>query len=136
VDVSAQEKRSFSRRFRARLCGDELAANNDREAAVWALVSFIEGQYPRVHFPQVFDCLLAIHQAQEESIAQIGGCESCSDDTVFRISCAKGGTSVLADACLARGTLHAQESQFSFEWGTLLQLGDDLQDIHDDLQRG
>lgn len=136
ADISAPAKRRFSRRFRGRLRGDKLSVQNDREAAVWALVALIEGQYPRALFPEVFDCLLAIHRAQEESIAQIGGASSCNDDRVLRISCAKGGTSVLADACLARGTLNAEESRFSFEWGVLLQLGDDLQDIHDDLQRG
>jgi hypothetical protein len=54
----------------------------------------------------------------------------------LRMSCAKGGTSVLADACLARGRLSEEESRFSFEWGVLLQLGDDLQDVREDLRRG
>ncbi len=52
------------------------------------------------------------------------------------MSCAKGGTSVLADACLAHGWLSREESRFSFEWGVLLQLGDDLQDVREDMQRG
>jgi hypothetical protein len=52
------------------------------------------------------------------------------------VSCAKGGTSVLADACLAHGWLSGEESRFSFEWGVLLQLGDDLQDVGEDLRRG
>lgn len=136
VDVSALAKRSFSERFRDRLRGNTCPADNEREAAIWALVSLIEGQYLRALFPQVFDCLLAIHRAQEESITQIDSRDACDDDSILRISCAKGGTSVLADACLARGTLQADESHFSFKWGTLLQLGDDLQDIRDDLERG
>ena len=52
------------------------------------------------------------------------------------MSCAKGGTSVMADACLSHGWLSPQESRFSFEWGVLLQLGDDLQDVRQDLARG
>jgi hypothetical protein len=136
VDVSAQTKRSFSERFRDRLLGAGVSARTDREAAVWTLVSLIEGQYPRASFPDVFDCLLAIHRAQEESIAQIDRGNAWDDHPLLRLSCAKGGTSVLADACLARGTLKANESRFSFEWGTLLQLGDDLQDVDEDLQRG
>ena len=52
------------------------------------------------------------------------------------MSCAKGGSSVLADACLARGWLTPQESRFAFEWGVLLQLGDDLQDVREDFLRG
>jgi hypothetical protein len=52
------------------------------------------------------------------------------------MSCAKGGSSVLADACLTRGWLNEEEGRFSFEWGVLLQLGDDLQDVREDMRRG
>src|SRR3974390_3017863 len=52
------------------------------------------------------------------------------------ICCAKGGTSVLADACLVRGSLDEAESEFAFLWGVMLQLGDDLQDVREDLERG
>lgn len=136
ADISAGAKRHFSERFRNRLRGEKIIARNDREAATWALVSLIERQYPPGIFPEVYDCLLAIHRAQEESIVQIGSFNSCEYDRVLQISCAKGGTSVLTDGCLARGTLEPEESQFSFEWGALLQLGDDLQDVREDLKRG
>jgi hypothetical protein len=43
---------------------------------------------------------------------------------------------VLADACLVRGWMNEDESRLGFEWGALLQLGDDLQDVRDDLARG
>jgi hypothetical protein len=133
-DISAEEKLLFSKRFRSRLRGDGVPAQDDREAALWTLVKLIEEQYPRAAYPQVFDCLLAIHQAQEESLAQQRTCNH--PDGLLRVSCAKGGTSVLADACLAHGWLTGEESRFSFEWGVLLQLGDDLQDVGEDLRRG
>jgi len=123
AEISAETKLRFSKRFRDRLRGESLVAGDDREAAIWILVSLIEEQYPRALYPHVFHCLLAIHRAQEESIAQISGSDPCDGDTVLRMSCAKGGSSVLADACLARGWLNEEESRFSFEWGTLLQLG-------------
>jgi hypothetical protein len=135
-DVSAEAKRFFSERFRERLQGRGISAIDNREVALWALVELIEGQYPRPRYPQVFACLLAIHQAQEATIAQLGNGVPCRDAEVLRITCAKGGTSVLADACLAHGWLSEQESRFSFEWGVLLQLGDDLQDVREDLLRG
>ena len=37
---------------------------------------------------------------------------------------------------MARGWMSDEESRFSFAWGVLLQLGDDLQDLHEDLDRG
>ncbi len=145
TDVSADAKHLFSERFRNRLQGDSLSPQNDHESALWELVSLIEGQYPRDLFPQVFDCLLAIHRAQEESIAQLSSDQAGSQPNgsqtwptagILQLSCAKGGTSVLADACLARGRLNPQQSRFAFEWGVLLQLGDDLQDVREDLARG
>jgi hypothetical protein len=135
-DISAEAKLRFGERFRNRLCGEKLSAQNDREAALWALVRLIEEQYPRARYPQVFDCLLAIHRAQQESIAQLRSCNDFLDAELLRMSCAKGGSSVLADACLAHGGLSGEESRFSFEWGVLLQLGDDLQDVREDMRRG
>jgi hypothetical protein len=133
-DATAESKLHFSQRFRQRLRGEMLAAANEREAALWALVELIEGQYPRSLYPDVFDCLLAIHQAQEHSIAQVRS--RCSEAELLRVSCAKGGSSVLADGILARGWLTKEESRVSFEWGVLLQLGDDLQDVSEDMKRG
>ncbi len=134
--ISAAAKLRFSQRFRERLRGETLTARNDREAAIWTLVGLIEEQYPRENYPDVFDCLLAIHRAQEASIAQLGKRRGCDEGEVLRMSCAKGGSSVLADACLARGWLTEQERRFSFEWGVLLQLGDDLQDVRQDMESG
>jgi hypothetical protein len=136
VDVTGRAKREFSERFRERLQGREIAARNRREEALWALVELVEGEYPRDQFAQVFDCMLAIHRAQEGSIAQLEQGSGCDDAEVLRMSCAKGGSSVLADACLAHGWLNETESRFAFEWGVLLQLGDDLQDVREDMQRG
>jgi hypothetical protein len=133
AEVTAREKLRFSARFRERLCGGSLSHCDAREAAIWTMIQLIEEQYPRARYPQVWDCLLAIHRAQETSIAQQ---KSCHDSHVLRISCAKGGTSVLADACLSHGSLDDEESRFAFEWGVLLQFGDDLQDVREDLKCG
>jgi hypothetical protein len=134
VDLAAEEKLAVSLRFRERLRGASVDADNAWERSVWELVGLIEGQYPRELYPQVFECLLAIHRGQEESLRQLRG--GCSDAELLRLSCTKGGTSVLADACLAQPELTEAESRFGFAWGVLLQLGDDLQDIDEDVRRG
>ena len=157
-EISEHEKIAFSERFRQRLRGRQLTARSRREASVWTMVRMIEEEHPRERSPQVFQSLLAIHQAQEESLGQLqvrpdrngssvppiaqrtrnGWGTDCflSAEQVLRISCAKGGSSVLADACLVRPDLTPQESSFSFQWGVLLQLGDDLQDVAADIERG
>jgi hypothetical protein len=142
--LSTGEKLRFSERFRQRLCGHRLHPGNPHEASVWTMVQMIEDQYPRAIYPQVFDTLLAIHRAQELSIAQLNSgrahhnspTNSLDNSELLRISCAKGGTSVLADACLAQPWLNPHEIRLSFEWGVLLQLGDDLQDVREDSRRG
>ncbi|HEY0795519.1 MAG TPA: hypothetical protein VGD64_07040 [Acidisarcina sp.] len=136
VDISAEHKMRFSRHFRGLLRGELVPVRDFTEEALLSLIELIEGEYPRLQYPQVFECLLAIHRAQEESICQLDGEASYSAAQILQMSCAKGGTSVLADACLARGSLTEQESGFAFQWGVLLQLGDDLQDVKDDVRRG
>jgi len=136
ADIGREAKMDFSRRFLARLRGEEIAAGDEREASLWSLVKLIEEQYPRAEFPDVYACLLAIHRAQEESLAQLRNGVGHSAADVLRVSCAKGGSSVLADACMARGWMSEEESRFAFAWGVLLQLGDDLQDLREDLLRG
>lgn len=157
--TSPAAKREFCMRFRQRLRGEMLPPTGAHESAVWSLVEMVESQYPRANYPQVFDSMLAIHQAQEESIAQLtktsagfrvprflqrtwirrlrpGLHGAPSAERILAMSCAKGGTSVLADACLARGWVTAQESRLAFDWGALLQFGDDLQDVREDLRHG
>ena len=134
--VSLREKREFSRRLRHLLLGEKPTTANLIEEALQVLICLIESQYPRAHYPDVFASLLAIHTAQEQSIQQIST-ESWRDEAhLLYLTCCKGGTSVLADACLGRGYLNEQESRFAFAWGVLLQLGDDLQDVREDLKLG
>lgn len=136
-DLAPEAKLSFSDRFRRRLAGEPVAARNGREAAIWRLVSLIESQYARADYTQVFDSLLAIHHAQEESLRLLrrGGAAGGAVDVV-RLSFAKGGSSVLADAYLAGGAVPEEQARFAFDWGVLLQLADDIQDVHRDCERG
>ncbi len=134
--ISRDDKLRFSERFRRRLRGEAISPLGEQEASIWSLVSLIESQFNRSRFPGVFQALLSIHNAQEESLAQLHSGDRCDEGEILRISCFKGGTSVLADAFLVHGILTAQQNQFAFDWGVLLQLGDDLQDIHEDIERG
>jgi hypothetical protein len=131
-NIPIDAKLRFSRRLHRRLLGEELPAADEAERRVWALIALIEKQYHRILHPNVFESLLAIHRAQEQSLGQLRGRHAWTDAAYLRVSCAKGGSSVLADACLAYGSLAKEESRFAFEWGVLLQAGDDLQDVRED----
>lgn len=130
--VPRERKLSFSAQFRRRLAGENVLASNGREETIWKLVSLIESGYARAEFPEVYASLLAIHHSQEESIRLL----QCDRDDVLPIVFTKGGASVLADAYLAAGQLTDAEASFAFDWGVLLQLGDDLQDVREDTAAG
>ncbi len=133
--ISGREKREFNARFRQRLAGELSTPLSEREEMIWHLVGLIESEYARVEYPDVYDSLLAIHQAQQDSIRQTE--QHCAGGLdILTLTITKGGTSVLADAFLARGTLSETEAAFAFHWGVLLQISDDLQDVESDRKRG
>ena len=134
--VPSEEKIKFSARIRRRLSGEMIAPNREGEARLWQLFEMIEGQYSRADWPQVYASLLAIHQAQENSLRQRGSPPSVHGPDILKLSFEKGGASVLADAHLAAGSLSREEAEFVFAWGALLQLVDDLQDIRQDRREG
>jgi hypothetical protein len=126
-------KLTFSEQFRRRLAGENVAASGSREEKIWKLVSLIESGYERAEYPEVYASLLAIHRSQEESIRLLQNHDPCD---VLPVVFTKGGASVLADAYLAAGRLTDAEAGFAFDWGVLLQLGDDLQDVREDSGNG
>jgi hypothetical protein len=136
TEVPSQEKLKLNARIRRRLSGERIVPERDGEATLWRLFELIEGQYCRADWPQVYASLLAIHQAQENSMRLRGSPPSVCGRDVIKLSFEKGGASVLADGYLAGGALSREEAQFIFSWGTLLQLVDDLQDIRQDRREG
>jgi hypothetical protein len=135
--VPRERKLIFSAQFRRRLAGENVPARNSREETIWKLVGLIESGYERTEYPEVYASLLSIHRSQEESIRLLGpdSGDNASCD-VLPVVFTKGGASVLADAYLAAGRLTDAEAGFAFDWGVLLQMGDDLQDMRDDSATG
>jgi hypothetical protein len=135
--VSRDVKRSFNLRFGERLAGHQVNPVSEQEAAVCRLVSQIEDDLPREHFPDVYASLLAIHGGQTRSLDQhdTGSCRLTDRELLF-ISFEKGGSSVLADLYLVAPEPEPLEEQFAFGYGVFLQLLDDLQDVEPDLAAG
>ncbi len=131
-----ESKEIACRRLGLRLSGHGVAACDGHEAAIFRLVSMIEGEYPRDCFPDVYAALLAIHAGQVQSLRQQNRSAALDTGQLLRISVAKGGASVLADGWLAAGRLEREEADFSFGYGVLLQLMDDLQDLTEDRAAG
>lgn len=132
--ISRSEKKSISDKFEKRLNGEECNTTNEYETNLFRLVSKIEEQYNREDHIEVFESLISIHKAQKKSLMQQGKNIAPYESDILGISIEKGGSSVLADAYLANGTLSDKEAEFFFGYGVLLQISDDLQDIKEDVQ--
>ncbi len=132
ASISKIEKLEFSERFAARLSGKQVHAQSVLEEKIYDLVKMIEGEYERQEFPQVYESLLTIHEAQTQSLTLVNNKELISDTECMKICIEKGASSVIADGYLVLGDLSAKQFHFLFEYGAYLQILDDLQDARQD----
>ncbi len=133
--ISKQEKLEFSYRFAERLKGNFFQAENETEEKIHNLVAMIENEWDRQLYPEVYNSLQAIHEAQTESMLLLSP-KKTDENNIFRICVEKGGSSVVADGYLIAGCLNRQQEQFLYDYGAYLQLLDDLQDVAEDLSDG
>ena len=129
-------KQGFNGRLRSRLEGRDTAPANAREKTIFDLVSKIEGGFDRARHPQVYESLLAIHRAQAASLRLLRSDGPATEPDIVAIALEKGGTSVVADGCLAAGYLSPAQIEFLFGFGAYLQLMDDLEDVVEDGEAG
>lgn len=127
----ADTKWAFNNRLAEVLAGETLKSEQAVEKRVFSLVEQIQTHFPKDTYPQVTESIQLIHKAQVESMLQ-GRAESLTEEDILNISFFKGGTSVLADAYLIKGSLSKEELTFAFQYGAFLQLLDDLQDKQED----
>lgn len=133
--IDLQEKNRFTHKLTNALKGEKQIPSNHHERRIFELIQEIESQYDRKVFPQVYESILLIQEAQIESLKQDQNRRMTEED-ILPISFFKGGSSVLADAFLIKGSLSQKEMAFSFEYGAFLQLLDDLQDAMEDKIEG
>ncbi len=135
-NISSFEKLVFSERFRDRLSGVILDPQNKTENAIFRLVGMIEGEYSRNDFPEVYESLLGIHDAQTNSLKLLQQKDQIDETEILKICLAKGGASVLADGYLVAGKLTEAQRYFLYGYGAYLQLLDDIQDVEEDHSAG
>jgi len=134
--ISGFEKLVFSERFRDRLSGVKLEPQNKTENAIYRLVGMIEEEYLRNDFPEVYESLLDIHDAQTNSMKLLLQKNLIGEPEILKICLAKGGASVLADGYLVAGKLTDAQRYFLFGYGAYLQLLDDIQEVEEDYAAG
>jgi hypothetical protein len=134
--TSEETKRGFNGRLRTRLEGGKPEPANPREKAIFDLVAVIEEDLNRQQYPQVFESLIDIHEAQVKSLRLLRSSGPPPETDTLAIVLEKGGTSVLADGCLVAGHLAPDQVRFLFGFGAFLQLMDDLEDVLEDREAG
>jgi hypothetical protein len=134
--ISSKNKRAFIERLSRRVKGDALTAVDAQERVIFNLVTMIEDQYSRIDNPDVYESLLAIHDAQIQSLNLQRQAAAPRDVDVLGLSFYKGGTSVLTDGYLAGGSLSTLQRQYTYGHGVLAQLLDDLEDVDQDSKDG
>ena len=134
-NIPIEEKYKFNLRLTRVLRGEKITPDNFSESRIFAHVENIESQFSRDAYPQVFQSIELIQEAQSESLKQNQEAKiDCKE--ILSLSFFKGGSSVLADAFLVKGNLTLEEMHFAFDYGAFLQLLDDLQDISSDKEDG
>lgn len=134
IQISIDEKIKFNERFLDRLKGNEIKDTNSYEEKVFKLIEYIECQFCRSEFQDVYESLYLIYKGQKKSLNQQDAESIPYEKDILEISLEKGGASVLADGYLINGYLSAEEKSFAYGYGFFLQLADDLQDVYRDLK--
>ncbi|RUT78757.1 hypothetical protein [Ancylomarina longa] len=136
LTISNEEKNKFSERFALRLSGVRSSTSTYIEKQTFALVDLIEDEFNRTEYPQIYQSLIDIHDAQTKSIDLLDNTQLLSETDLLKICIRKGATSVIADGYLILGELSDQQKQLLFEYGAYLQILDDLQDANEDYEMG
>lgn len=131
--IPKETKLTFQNLFTQRIAGQDVKARSALEQKIWDMVSLVENVYDRTKFPDAFNSMISINEAQTRSLAQHSKI-SLSEETLTDITMEKGGTSVIADGYLVHGVMTEEEALFAFGFGVCLQLVDDLQDTLKDTE--
>lgn len=125
------DKQNYNQIIRDKIKGLPVMTDSEHIQKTCDLLAAIESAYTRQREEPVFGLLLAMLEAQEESIRQQQKADLSFDD-ILDISLYKGGISVLIDRYLVPKEMTEEDLRFYLGFGFFLQLADDLQDITED----
>ncbi|MHB8129841.1 MAG: hypothetical protein ACYDEX_12660 [Mobilitalea sp.] len=133
---SAKEKLAYNQIIRDKIEGKEVHPISIHQRKTCNLLQAIESEYPRDIDSTIYELLLMMLEAQEDSIRQQNKGILLTADERLDISLYKGGISVLIDRFFVKKELTKEDYIFYLGMGFFLQLADDLQDIKEDSMQG
>lgn len=132
-NITPQEKKQYNQFIKEKLMGHCVTPKLGCEKTTFDLLEMVEQDYPRDSGSNIYTVLLCMLDAQIYSLKQQRDIE-LSQEEIFDISAYKGGVSVLADRMFVKKELVPDEITFYLGLGLILQIGDDLQDIYQDIK--
>ena len=136
INLSEAEKAEFNQIIRDKIKGNRPHPKCLHQQKTCALLQAIESEYPRENDTTVYDLLLMMLEAQENSLRQQNNNVKLTLEERLDISLYKGGISVLIDRYFVKKELTEAETIMYLGLGFFLQLADDLQDIGEDSRQG
>lgn len=133
-DCSPSDQKTFHVFIERKLKGEAVIPSNQAQRQTGELLDAIEAFYPRGKHSDIYDGLLMMLEAQDQSLTQSQS--ALSEEEILDISVYKGGVSVLLDRFLVEKELTEEEIRFYLAYGLFLQFADDLQDITSDEAAG
>jgi len=136
MKYSDKEKLEYNQIIRDKLEDKEVHPQSLHQQKTCDLLQAIELQYPRAIDSTIYELLLMMLEAQEDSIRQQNKGILLTTEERLDISLYKGGISVLIDRFFVKKKLNKEDYIFYLGMGFFLQLADDLQDIKEDSLQG
>jgi len=133
---SDEEKKQYNQLIRDKIEGNLIYPNSTHQKKTCELLQAIESKYPRDNNPTIFNLLLMMLEAQENSLLQQTIIDTLTIEERLDISLYKGGISVLIDRFFVEKEITEDDLHFYLEFGFFLQLADDLRDIEEDSKNG
>lgn len=136
-DISEQNKEDFNQMIHKTLCGEEVPAKDDLQRKTKQCLISCRNYRNETKVQEASELLLLMLDAQAEStefMGELTDCDKMDRDKVLNMLAYKGGMSVMIDYFYSVQEMKEKAILFYLQFGLILQLADDIQDIREDLE--
>lgn len=136
-DISEQNKEDFNQMIHKTLCGEEVPAKDDLQRKTKQCLISCRNYRNETKVQEASELLLLMLDAQAEStefMGELTDCDKMDRDKVLNMLAYKGGMSVMIDYFYSVPEMKEKAILFYLQFGLILQLADDIQDIREDLE--